>query len=150
MNYTTMQIEDAILAALAPLSVSSGGAARTLASYDGQFEDAAAGKDQFTIVFPAALAAFLGSDFDARSAPTFTRTMRFGVFCASSNLGSQLSRRRDAYTLLDASRALLNHNTLGLAISPLLIERESAVLSTRSVTVFCAEYILSARDDAAF
>ena len=150
MNYTVREIEEAILAALAPVSTTGGGAARMVASYEGQFENAATGNAQMIVLYPAVLIAFLGSTFDPSCAPTFERSMRFAVYCASANTGSELARRRGACALLDATRALLNHNSLGLDISPLIVESESVVTSSRSISVYVGEYALVTRETSAF
>ncbi|MBI4665365.1 MAG: DUF1834 family protein [Nitrospinae bacterium] len=147
MNYTISEIEDAVLTALAPMSVANGGPLRTLGSYEGQFEEALTGRDQTIVLLPAALVTFTGATYLPDDEPCFERTVRFAVLHASMNLKSEPARRREVYTLLETSKRLLLNQTLGLEITPLVLERETVVESSRSVTVYGAEYSLSYQED---
>jgi len=147
MNYTIAQIEDAILAALAPLAVGQGGIARTIASYEGQLDEAASGKGQSLAILPAILVAFASADYRPAGAPLVERSLRFVLLAGSANLKGESVRRREAYDLLDAARALLNFNPLGLDISPLAVERETMIVSAKTLTVLSADLRLSYLED---
>ncbi len=147
MNYTIKQVEDAILTALAPITTAQGGVVKTLGSYEGQFGETIDASNQSLAICPAVLVTYLGSSFTPDGAPLFDRVMRFSILHGASNLQSERKRRQDAYSLLDSTRPLLNSNTLGLDITPLIIERESVVASLRSLTIFSAEYRTSFLED---
>lgn len=148
MNYTIQQIEDAIIATLAPVTISQGGSVRTVGSYEGQFEETVDGVNQSISICPALLVTYLGSAFAPAGAPLFDRVLRFAVLHGSSNLRSETKRRQDGYALLETSKKLLNNQALGLDITPLLIERESVVATSRKLTIFSAEYKTSYLEDA--
>ncbi len=148
MNYTIKQIEDAIILALAPVATSQGGVVKTLGSYEGQFEETVDAVNQSISICPAVLVTYLGSAFTPAGAPLFDRVLRFALLHASSNLRSETKRRQDGYALLDTTKALLNNKTLGLDVTPLLIERESIIATSRKLTIFSAEYKTSFLEDA--
>ncbi len=148
MNYTIKQIEDGIIAALAPVTVANGGPVRTLGSYEGQFDETVDAKNQFMVICPAVLVTYLGSSLEPDGAPLFTRVLRFAALHGSANLKSETDRRNDVYTLLDSVRPLLNSNTLGLDISPLLLERETVIATGKHLTIYSAEYKTSFVEDA--
>lgn len=148
MNYTIKQIEDAIISALSPLTISQGGAVKTLGSYEGQFEETVDGANQSISICPAVLVNYIGSTFKDVGSPHFDRELRFSVLHGASNLRSETKRRQDGYSLLEATKALLNNQTLGLGIDPLIIERETIIATTRKLTIFSAEYRTSFLEDA--
>lgn len=148
MNYTIRQIEDAIITALSPLLSANGGPLKTVASYEGQFGEAVDAANQTMAVLPAALVTFTGAACAPSGAPLFTRTVRFAVLHGSSNLASERARRRDVYTLLDSTRPLLNNSSLGLDITPLLLERETVAATGRALTIIGAEYRTTFLEDS--
>ena len=148
MNYSTKQIEDAIITTLGPLVTAPGAVVKTLGSYEGQFEEAVDADNQLLVVTPAVLVTYVGSMFDPDSGPYFDRSLTFAVMHGSSNLQSETKRRADVYSMLEATRALLNNNDLGLAIMPLYIEQEKIVASSRHLTVYSAQYQTSYLEDS--
>lgn len=148
MNLTVKDVEDAIVAALAPMLVQNGGKARCVASYGGQFEKATGGEGQVRIVMPAILVTYIGSEYDPASAPTGERTMTFRVYHGSANPAGELARRHEAVELMEASKSLLNGAALGLAVTPLHIERESPVPAVPGLCVYSADYRTTMIEDA--
>lgn len=148
MNLTVKDVEDAIIVALAPMLTQNGGKARSVGSYGGQFEKAAQGQGQIRLVTPAVMVAYTGSDYDPSCAPTHDRTMMFRVYHGSANPSSELARRREALDLMETSRSLLNGSDLGLAITPLAVEREEPVPAGDAFCVYAADYRTSMIEDA--
>lgn len=148
MNLTVKNVEDAIIVALAPMLSKNGGKARSVGSYGGQFEKAALGQGQIRLVMPTVLVIYTGSEYDPSSAPTFDRTMRFRVYHGSANPSSELMRRHEAQELMETSKRLLNGSSLGLAITPLVVERESPVPAGDAFCVYAADYMMSMTEDS--
>jgi len=148
MNYTIEDLEKAMLLALDPLRTERGGPAATLGSYGGWFEKNRANSGEAAPAMPAVLIEYLGADYATAGAPHFLRSLRFAVLCASADLRSGESRRREAYDLLERTKKLLNHSDLGLAMAPLEIERESGVDTIGTLAVYRGEYLASFIEDA--
>jgi phage gp37-like protein len=148
MNLTVKDVQDAIVVALAPMLAQNGGKARSVSSYGGQFEKAALGQGQIRLVMPAVMVAYAGSEYDPSSAPTHDRTMRFRLYHGSASPSSELVRRQEALDLMDASRSLLNGADLGLAVTPLAVERESPVPAGDGFCVYAADYLTHMAEDA--
>ncbi len=148
MNYSIKFLEDAIIAALAPVATGPGSLVKTLGAYEGQFEETIDAADQLLALTPAVLVTYVGSQFEPDSGPHYNRTLTYAVMHGSSNLQSEAKRRNDVYTILDATRALLNDNDLGLDIMPLYIEQEKIISSSRHITVYSAQYQTSFLEDS--
>lgn len=148
MNLTVKNVEDAIIVALTPMLAQNGGKARSIGSYGGQFEKAALGQGQIRLVMPAVLVIYTGSEYDPSAAPSHDRTMRFRVYHGSANPSSEPLRRHEALELMETSKRLLNGSTLGLAVTPLVVERESSVPAGDAFCVYAADYRASMIEDA--
>ncbi|VAX15354.1 hypothetical protein MNBD_NITROSPINAE04-1957 [hydrothermal vent metagenome] len=147
MSYSIKDIEDAIIKALMPLTRERGGDVITLDSHSGDLERALASGKSPDVIPPALLVTFLGSKFNQAKAPMLERGMTFSLLHASLSLESEKSRRRIAYGMMESTRALLNNNDLGLAITPLTIEEEMLVGSSGEMTVYRALYRTSFADE---
>jgi phage gp37-like protein len=152
--YTLEQIEDAIIAQLAPLKVgytpvgeddpAVWRTVRTIKSYQGELDD------EETIaraapLFPAILVVYGGSAYANRGSRK-VETMRFVLFVLDRNVRQEAEARRGGpgnpgcYAVLNGVRDLLYGEQLGLDILPLEAMREDAVWFGRGVSVYSAEY----------
>jgi len=94
------------------------------------------------LVYPAVLVSYAGSKYVADSAPSFERFFKFSVWHVSTELeGSVID-------LVETTRAILNNSSLGLAITPLVIEREFYTELKGGIAVCGAEYVTSTDEEA--
>ncbi len=146
MNYSIQDIENKIIATLAPLGKDRGGDVNTLGAYRGQFGDGAVMEEGALLLCPAILVRYIESTYDPDGGASYERRIRFALYHASSNLEPD-KRKLDVLTLLDKSKALLSLSDLGLDITPLTIERETMVTSSGNVTVYSALYSTGFQED---
>ena len=140
--YTIEQIEDAIIAALAPLKVSLG--IREIKSYQGELEEADLKK--MTGNFPAIYVVYGGSGYVGRGARK-QETLGLELFvCDKSLRGEEEARRGGAknpgtYRMLRECRALVTGQNLGLAeLTPFEIQRDTPIWFGGGVSIYAQGY----------
>jgi phage gp37-like protein len=152
--YTIEQIEDAIIAALAPLKVgytpvgesdpAVWRTCRTIKTYQGELDDEDAIARVIRLL-PAVLTVYGGSGYAAHGArkiekPTFT------LFVCDKSLRSEAEARRGgagnpgAYALLNGVRDLLYGEQLSLEIAPLELLRERPIWFGQGISIYSADY----------
>lgn len=140
--YTIEQIEDAIIAALAPLKASLG--VRTIKSYQAELdsEDDIA---RAARLFPAIIAVYGGSEY-ADHGSRKIETMTYMLFICDKNLRAEGEARRGGvgnpgtYAMLNAVRDLLYGKKMSLQIFPLKLPREKPVYLGMGLSIYSAEY----------
>ena len=135
-GYTKKNIQDAILAALAPLSVQGGGYARVLKPYSGELDSASLMADALQL--PAVFVSYASSAYGPGPYLSASETLSFNVIVLC-RAGSE----PDAFKVLEDARGLLCGGTLGLDVSPLRLTRESLLSSTQETTALSALYSLT-------
>ncbi len=140
MPVTVHEITDAILLKLVSVSAKSGGMAKTIDAYEGSIELLDAGAR--VLAYPAVLVSYAGSTYITDSAPSFERLLKFSVWHVSTELEGNV------IDLVEATRAILNNSSLGLAITPLVIEREFYTELKNGIAVCGAEYVTSTDEEA--
>lgn len=142
---TITEIEDAILAKLAPLAETHG--VRAIEPYNGEMD-----LDKFKAAvqqWPAVLVHYSGSSFEDR-APRKAEYMEFIVFCCAMHGGEQaLARRGDAttsgsYALLKAVADLLEGKRViaaGDVFSCVRLAQQSEIQG-RGLSVYSARYVI--------
>lgn len=142
MAYTIEQIEDAIIAALAPLKVSLG--IREIKSYQGELEEEdlkkMAGK------FPAIYVVYGGSGYGAHGARKQEK-MGLELFVCDKSLRSEEEARRGGaanpgtYKMLRECRDLITGKNLGLAeLTPFEIQHDTPVFFGGGVSIYAQGY----------
>lgn len=142
---TVTEIEDAILAALAPLADSHG--VRMVAPYNGEMD-----LEKFEAAvqqWPAVLVHYTGSSFDD-SGPRRAEYMEFVVFCCAQHGGEQsLARRGDAttsgsYALLKGVADLLEGRKVIPAgdVFPCVRVGQQSEIQGRGLSVYSARYVI--------
>ena len=143
MPYTITQIEDAILAALAPLKVSHG--VRTLDSYDLRLEDPEAWK-KLAIKFPAIFVLF--GDLDDKDLGQRQMEMqRFQIGMAESSLRAGEARRgglqvEGAYGLIQGVQDSLAGKILLPNLLPAMRKGVQRALIADGVAMYVATYTI--------
>lgn len=152
--YTIEQIEDAIIAKLAPLKVGHTPigeddppvwrTVRTIKSYQGEIDDeeniARAAR-----LFPAVIVMYAGSEYAEHGARKIEKST-FICFVCDKNLRGEEGARRGGtenpgtYAVLNGIRDLLYGSMLSLNIYPLELARESPVWFGRGISIYSAEY----------
>jgi len=153
MSYTIEQIEDAIIAKLAPLKVGyetkEGDPAiyatvRTIKSYQGEL-DTEEEISRATRMFPSILAVYGGSEYEEHGSRK-VEIMRFILFVCDKSLRTEEEARRGGsqnpgtYAMLNGARDLLYGSRLDKEIYPLKLLREAAVWLGKGISVYSAEY----------
>ncbi|OPX20372.1 MAG: hypothetical protein BZ151_04400 [Desulfobacca sp. 4484_104] len=136
-NYTTKEIEDAILSALADRL---GSYVKTIDSYQGQLE---ADLEKFPWRLPATLVMLRETSVEKATSHTYDLSLTFTVIVADRNLrGNREGRLSNVgiYRMLEDVRGALWDQDLGLDINPLTLVKEEAVLNNRQMVVFAADY----------
>ena len=152
--YTLEQIEDAIIAQLAPLKVGHtpvGEAdpavwrtVRTIKTYQGELDDEET-IARATRLFPAILVMYLGSDYDEHGARKIERPT-FVLFVCDRSLRSEEEARRGGtenpgtYAMLNGMRDLLYDSRLSKDIFPMSLRQERPVWFSKGVSIYSAEY----------
>ncbi len=143
MNYSKTEIEDAIIAALMPLHQSQGGDVKKIAGYQGELDED--NLTQFIIQFPAILVAYSGSNYTVDAFPYMVEEMTYSILINSRNMRGNEAARKGAlstgtYSLMQQVRDKLHGDRLGLDIRPAQILREAALVNTKSVSIYSAEF----------
>ncbi|MDD3582336.1 MAG: DUF1834 family protein [Desulfobacca sp.] len=136
-NYTTKDIEDAILVALAGRL---GSYVKTIESYQGQLE---ADLEKFPWRLPASLVMLRETRVEKATTHTYDLNLTFTVIVADRNLrGNREGRLSNVgiYRMLEDVRGALWDQDLGLEINPLTLVKEEALLNNRQMAVFAADY----------
>jgi len=151
--YTIEQIEDAIIAALAPLKVGYAaeegdpaiyGTIRTIKSYQSEL-DTEEELARAVRLFPALLVMYGGSVYGEHGGRKI-ETMAYIIFACDRNLRAEAEARRGGsgnpgtYAMLNGVRDLLAGKQLGLNIYPLKPIREAAEFKVGAVSIYSAEY----------
>lgn len=144
--YTTEEIEDAILAALAPLknaTLSLG--VRTIKSYQGELDESDIRK--IIALTPAIWVVYGGSDYPQINSPRKNEIMRWILFVADRSFRTEPEARRGGtqnpgtYAMLHAIRDLMAGSLIALPdIDPFQIVSESPVWFDGAVSIYAAEY----------
>ncbi len=149
MNYSKTEIEDALIAVLAPLHSDQGGDVRKIAGYQGELDSE--NLTQFVIQFPAILVAFAGSAYKMDAYPYMIEELTYTILIADRNMRGNEAARKGAprtvgtYTLMRQVRQLLHGKRLDLSMAtsdPLTIVREVALVNTKTVSIYSAEYLV--------
>ena len=135
-GYTKKKIQDALIAALLPLSVQGGGYLRVLKPYSGELDSASLLADALQL--PAVFVSYASSTYGPGPCLSATETLSFNVIVLCRN-GSE----PDALRVLEDARGMLHGGTLGLSVSPLRLLRESLLSSTQETTALSAVYSLT-------
>jgi len=142
MAYDIEQIEDAVIAALAPLKDAIG--VREIKSYQGELEEADLRKTVKN--FPAIYVIYGGSEYTAHGARKI-ESPGLTLFVADRTLrGEEEARRGGAnnpgtYRMLRECRRLLCGRNLGLDdLNPLEILRDAPVWFGSGISVYAQEY----------
>lgn len=151
--YTIEQMEDAFMAALAPLKVDYDkqpgdpviyATVKTIKSYQAELdseEDIA----RAARLFPAVIVVYTGSTY-AEHGSRKVEAMRYLLFCCDKNLRLEAEARRGgnvnpgAYALLNGVRDLLYGQQLGKEIYPVKLTREDPVYLGMGLSIYGAEY----------
>lgn len=143
MNYSKTEIEDAIIATLSPLHQDQGGDVKKIAGYQGELDED--NLTQFIIQFPAILVAYVGSTYKEDSFPYMIEEITYSILINGRNMrGNEAARKgilsAGTYSIMQQVRDKLQGERLGLDIRPAQILRETALINTRSVSIYSAEY----------
>ncbi len=140
--YTIEQIEDAIIAALAPLKVSLG--IREIKSYQGELEEADLKKMAGN--FPAIYVVYGSSGYVAHGARKQEK-MGFELFVCDKTLRVEAEARRGGaknpgtYRMLRECRSLITGKNLGLAeLTPIEIQHDTPVWFGGGVSIYAQGY----------
>lgn len=152
--YTIEQIEDAIIAKLAPLKVGYtpvGGSdpaiwrtVRTIKSYQGELDDEES-IARATRLFPAILVMYFGSEYEEHGARKIEKPT-FVLFICDKSLRSEEEARRGGtqnpgtYAVLNGTRDLLYDSRLSKDIFPMSLLRERPAWFGKGVSIYSAEY----------
>jgi len=152
--YTVKQIEDALIAALAPLKVGyvaeEGDPAvyatvREVRPYQGQLDSVAA-LQAVVDVLPAIFLLYVRSDYAEHGSRKIEK-MRFALFVCDQSLRVEADEARrggagnpGVYAILNGVRDLLYEKRLSLDIYPLTLVKEEAEVFVEGLSVYSAEY----------
>lgn len=146
MSYSKGAIEDAIISALSPLHQGQGGDVKKIAGYQGELDED--NLTQFIVQFPAILVAFGGSIYKEDAFPYMVEEMTYSLLINDRNMrGNEAARRGSpltpgTYSLMQQVREKLHGKTLGLQVYPLVVLRETAIVNTKTVSIYSAEYMV--------
>jgi len=142
MTYTLTEIEDAILAALAPLGTGQGGSVKKIDSYGGELDEEKIA--QFAVTVPAILVAYAGSVLVPDAYPYLVETGTWAILIADRNLRGNRQARADGpegtYGLLVSVRLKLHGVRLLSNLRPATLKRQIALANTPSLSIYSAEY----------
>jgi phage gp37-like protein len=152
--YTIEQIEDAIIAKLAPLKVgytpvdesdpAVWRTVKTIKSYQGELDDEES-LARAVRLFPAIIVMYGGSDYDEHGARKIEKPA-FVLFVCDKSLRAEEEARRGgsqnpgAYALLNGIRDLLYDSRLSKDIFPLSLLRERPAWFGKGIAIYSAEY----------
>jgi len=140
--YAIKDIEDAIVAALAPLITENG--VKTVKTYGNEL---GTGDDpsQLVHLFPAVYVVYGGSNY-AHHGTTVAETMTFHVLACDRSLRGEAETRRGGennpgtYVLLEAVRSKLLERQLSLDIAPLDIIEQMPIWGEQGISIYSATY----------
>jgi len=135
-GHTKTAIEDAILAALRPLSLQAGGYIRVLGPYRGEPEPG--GLVGEALQMPAVLVSHATSTYAKGPYLHAKETLGFNVVAVCRSGSSP-----DVFGVLEDVRGILCGSRLGLEISPLALLRETALRRGRDTEIYAALYTLT-------
>ena len=142
MAYTIEQIEDAAIAALAPLKASLG--VKEIKSYQGELEEADLKK--MAGHFPAIYVVYGGSGYGAHGARK-TETMGFELFVCDKSLRTEEEARHGGannpgtYRMLRECRSLITGKNLDLTeLSPFEIKHDTPVFFGGGISIYAQGY----------
>lgn len=147
-NETIAQIEDAIIAALAPLTVAQGGYVKEISTYQGQLDQNTIQEivEKLASNFPAIMVIYLGSKLKEDPTYVYDDRQSWGIFLAAQNLRGEQAARRGAggdqgtYQMIVDVRAKLAGNWLGLFIQPLSLKSIDSILVGEGLSVYGMTY----------
>jgi phage gp37-like protein len=140
--YTTEQLEDAIISALAGLKTSLN--VRTIKTYYGEL-DSEEDLARASMLFPAVLAVYGGSNYIKKGARKIEKP-RFLLFVCDKSLRNNEESRRGGpgnpgtYAILESIRDLLVGQQLSLDIAPFELLSVNPVWFSKGVSIYSAEY----------
>jgi len=148
LNYTFTDYENAVIAALAPLTY-----LKTCQGYSGQFDDRSVW-EQFLARFPGVLVEIAAAEYVQTELPfppvIVTQTVTVQLYVAALSWRDQAAARKGAtgitgaYTILADIRKYLLGKTLGLQIRPVVPQGEFKInheLGSR-VVLYGARYLI--------
>jgi phage gp37-like protein len=138
MAYAIADIEDAILTVLQASALAD--VARTIDSYHGEIDDLVREVRSLTVPLPAVFVLYAGSVFDEAANRSFDDEQAFTVVAVARSLRSRAELRDGMYDLLEAIKAALIDNNLGLDIEPLHPVRIEAALVAKDLSVYGLDF----------
>lgn len=138
MAYAITDIEDAILTVLQASDLAD--IARTIDSYHGEIDDLVREVRSLTVPLPAVFVLYAGSVFDEAANRSFDDEQAFTVVAVARSLRSRSELREGMYDLLEAIKASLIDNNLGLDIEPLHPLRIEAALVAKDLSVYGLDF----------
>lgn len=138
-NYSFEDYENAILAALAPLTY-----LKTLAGYAGELDDVQA-MERFRRGFPGVLVEVAEAAYEIITMPYYYQEVTINLLVGDRSYRSQDDARggdTGVYRILRDIQELLLGNTLGLEIRPIVPVRDVKLGSSVHTVLYLAEYRL--------
>jgi hypothetical protein len=142
MNYSFVEYEAAVLAALESLKVAQGGSLAALEANTGQVQPTDEGLLIFSGQFPAVLVEVDEADYHQDSIAFLKQTVTVNLYVVAQNWRGQGDARGAAFTILADLRRLLLNNTLGLEIrkSGLELAKEKKLYGDLKMVIFLVQY----------
>jgi len=137
-GYTKAELEDAIVSALAPLSVQGGGYLRALSAYRGELSRP--GLAHETLQMPCVFAAYSSSSYRPGPCLYADETLSFNVIAVC-----RAGAGPGAYEVLKDVRDILCGSTLGLDVTPVRLLRDSSLWSDGDTEACVSAYSISQR-----
>jgi len=132
--YTIAEIEDAIVAALKASPLQD--ICRTIDAYHGEIDDLAGEVKQLLVQMPAVFVLYAGSRFGETANRSFDDEMTFTCVAVAKDLRGRAHLRAGIYEILEALKAALIDQDLGLDIEPLHPIGIEATMVTRAVSIY--------------
>jgi phage gp37-like protein len=139
-------IENAIIARIAAAQEGAlGYRLKKLATYGGEFAD---GLERIIHDFPAVLVAFNGATLHQQARTSFALKATFGLICCATSLRNEQAARHGkagiigSYQLVTDMVALLACQTLGLPISPVVINGVRPLMNDRAGAQLASVYAI--------
>lgn len=143
MNYSIIQVEDAIITALKAQMPY----AKTIETYGGQLDEAI---KNLVVLFPAVFVEYEETKWDPEGMydthnVTFWKNMTFNIYCGSKNIRSEKETRRKAdigaYAMLgDVEKALAGKNLDLVGFQDFLPFSERMMVNFESLVVYATQY----------
>ena len=132
--YMISEIEDKIITALQGSGLVD--ICKTISSYHGEIDDIVAEVMQLKISMPAALVLYGGSRFDETANRSFDDEMQFSIVFIAKDLRGRENLKTGIYAMLEAAKATLVDNDLGLNIEPLHPISIEAAMITKLFSIY--------------